>query len=503
MKAKSYFVLLVCVMSLLTAKAQERMMVIADPHVLPTTLIEADPNFDHYMQSQRKMVDLSEPIWNALMDTALKYKPELLLIPGDLTRDGEQESHELVASSLQKLQEAGISSLVVPGNHDLPNSVKWDSLYRNSSLIVAKDQNSYSYVAEPFSGLTILGIDASHDAESTGSLLEPTRVWLMAQADKAVRKGHIVIAMCHWQILEHVDMQGMMEKSCRIENADAFRDSLMQHGVHLVLTGHFHINGISTYINDEQTDSLTEITTGSPITYPCPYRMLTLSEDRMNVAVETYNITRVGAIDDLHTYSREWMREHAADMLPNLTLRAWKKIDDNMFLVEPYLGSAITALLKSSFPQTDSAKIALAEKYLGSTAVELYLLHSDANEPDYPQADSLAQAFYQGLEDMIREMTDETMNNAFYSVFQEFIVSTAIEVAREPVQSLVEDRTQWRSELLSNRTDDLRGTLCIGPSNRAIEELSAEPAQTRKYIQDGQLLIQSNGKTYNAEGKSL
>jgi hypothetical protein len=298
-------------------------------------------------------------------------------------------------------------------------------------------------------------------------------------------------------------MQGMMEKSCRIENADAFRDSLMQHGVHLVLTGHFHINSISTYINEDLTDSLTEISTGSPITYPCPYRMLTLSEDRMHVDVETRNITQIGEIEDLHTYSREWMREHASDMLPKLTLRAWKKIDDNMYLVEPYLGSAVTALLKASFPQTDSAKIALAEKYLGSTAVELYLLHSDANEPDYPQADSLAKAFYQGMEDMILEMTDETMNNAFYSVFQEFIITTALEVAREPVQSLVEDRTLWRSESRSNRTDDLRGTLCIGPSDRAIEELSAEPTQTRKYVREGQVLIDSNGKTYTVEGKSL
>ena len=45
------------------------------------------------MTKQRKMLDLSEPIWYALMDTAMKYRPDLLLIPGDLTRDGEPEAH--------------------------------------------------------------------------------------------------------------------------------------------------------------------------------------------------------------------------------------------------------------------------------------------------------------------------------------------------------------------------------------------------------------------------
>ena len=59
-------------------------------------------------------------------------------------------------------------------------------------------------------------------------------------------KGNTIIAMCHWQLLEHIDKQSRLESSCRLKNADAIRDSLMQHGVHLVLTGHFHVNGIST-----------------------------------------------------------------------------------------------------------------------------------------------------------------------------------------------------------------------------------------------------------------
>ena len=100
-------------------QAQERIMVITDPHVLAPSLVEHGTAFDEMMTGQRKMIDLSAPVWEALMDTALLYKPELVLIPGDLTKDGELESHALVAASLKTLREAGINVLVIPGNHDI------------------------------------------------------------------------------------------------------------------------------------------------------------------------------------------------------------------------------------------------------------------------------------------------------------------------------------------------------------------------------------------------
>ena len=50
-------------------------MLIADPHVFPQTLIAQEADFESYMSQQRKMVDLSEPIWDALMDTALAQQP--------------------------------------------------------------------------------------------------------------------------------------------------------------------------------------------------------------------------------------------------------------------------------------------------------------------------------------------------------------------------------------------------------------------------------------------
>ena len=200
---KKILVLLLAFMPIF-AWSEQRIMVIADPHVYPLTAIAQEADFDAYMAKQRKMVDLSEPIWHALVDTAFKYHPDLLLIPGDMARDGEQAAHDTVVAALNRLQQAGIRTLVIPGNHDLPGA-NWETLYADTYENAVKDPNSHSYAVSPLQGVTVIGIDGSNGKAGTGNLSSQTLSFILAQADSAVAKGHTIIAMSHWQILEHFD----------------------------------------------------------------------------------------------------------------------------------------------------------------------------------------------------------------------------------------------------------------------------------------------------------
>ena len=116
--AKVTLPMMLCLFSLATV-AQDRVMLFADPHVLASSLVEQGAAMDEMMAGQRKMLDLSEEVFLALVDTALVHKPALVLIPGDLTKDSEMASHNMVAEQLRKLQASGINVLVVPGNHDI------------------------------------------------------------------------------------------------------------------------------------------------------------------------------------------------------------------------------------------------------------------------------------------------------------------------------------------------------------------------------------------------
>ena len=500
--------------------AQERIMVVADPHVLPQSLIaEGSEEFDAMMAKQRKMLDLSEAAWIAMMDTAMKYQPSLLLIPGDLTKDSEKASHELVANSLRVLEEANIKTFVIPGNHDIGGNAyryegtqkipvdnlpdeEWESTYSwIYDSVVAKDPSSHSYVAEPLEGLSILGIDGAHNTAGTGWLSDETLAWILAQADSACAKGNTIIAMCHWQILEHFDKQSTLESACRLKDADAIRDSLMHHGVRLLLTGHFHVNGITTFRDTTglTNDSIVEITTGSPITYPCPYRWLTLSEDRTQVQVQTDDIMALATQPDLLPYSREWMRIHTQNMIPEMTLRAWRKIDENMDKLVAYSGIP-AATIESVLPQTDSAKIALTNKYFGSTIVDLYLVHSEANEAQNPESDSLATELYNGMDGIITEICSSNFLLAKMSPVFSFM---AQELARPIVQSLVEDINLYGTDY-ANRTDDLHLTLRINDQNeQAIETIRENTADVKKIILDGQLFIRKGDNLYTPQGQRL
>lgn len=465
-------------------KAHDRVMLVADPHVCAQSLWEKGPAFDTMLASQRKMLDVSEMAFKVLVDTALLYHPSVVLIPGDLTKDSEVASHDVVITQLQRLLDAGIKVLVIPGNHDIAGNAyayrgndkmavdaledtewetKYDFVYQQA---LAKDPLSHSYVAEPISGVSILGIDASHGT-GEGYLLEATLAWILEQADIAKHNGNMVIAMCHWQVLEHVDNGELILESALIQDAEMIRDSLMAHDVRVLLTGHMHINSISTY-RDTLTnvgDSIVEISTGSPITYPSPYRWLTILDDRNTVCVETEYLTALPNFEDFNTYGRDWMREHTQVLMPTLA-RRWFEVAEYMFTeLLLYAGVSeqmLPMLLAELLPKTDEDKNLLFNKYLARPIIDLYLLHSEANEPTRPQADSLAQALYDATSVLVIEMTSSVLESS--QEMQQILALLMIEITKMSIQSLVEDRTHWTSTYYSDCTDDLQVTLTINDS---------------------------------------
>ena len=307
--------------------------------------------------------------------------------------------------------------------------------------------------------------------------------------------------MCHWQILEHFDKQSTLESACRLKDADAIRDSLMHHGVRLLLTGHFHVNGITTFRDTTglTNDSIVEITTGSPITYPCPYRWLTLSEDRTQISVETDDIMALATQPNLLPYSREWMRIHTQNMIPEMALRAWRKIDENWDKVAPYISylPVSAAVIKNALPQTDSARIEITNRYFGSTVIDLYLVHSEANEALNPKSDSLANEVYNGMDGMVMEICS---SNFALTAISSFLSQ---ELARPIVQSLVEDITHYGTAR-ADRTDDLSLILRINEQDeQAIETIQKNTDEVQKIILNGQMYIQNGDNLYTPQGQRL
>ena len=287
MKNKICLTVLALMMAMATW-AQTKIVVLSDTHVMgPGLLVNDGAAWQNELAKDRKLLDYSQEVFDVLMETMLSEMPDMLLITGDLTKDGELLSHEYVAGQLNRLREAGIKTFVIPGNHDFgtKHALTFDGDQSSRAEVV--DETSLSYCCEPVEGLLLIGLDSGTD----GRLEESTLEWACQQAARAQQQGKYVLAMMHHALVPHFNAEDQILPSSVVQNYETVRNRLADAGVQVVLTGHIHISDIAKDYNADLTRSIYDISTGSTISYPCDYRRLTLSEDRTQLSVSTSRIT--------------------------------------------------------------------------------------------------------------------------------------------------------------------------------------------------------------------
>lgn len=310
--------------------AQTRIAVASDTHVMASSLLPDDAKkqnaWKSYYAGQRKMLEQSADLFDQLKTTLLDSKPDILLITGDLTKDGEKASHDYVKAGLESLRGAGIKVLVIPGNHDFGQEgnhtqFKADGTTADTPVLATADFATYyadygytdsttdpngslSYVAEPVKGLVILAID-SH----TAAIGQSTLTWLCNQAKTAHDAGKQVIAMMHHPLFPHIQGLEQFISTYSIDNYENVRNSLIEADVNVILTGHLHISDIAKDWDSDPDKNIYDINTGSLISYPCDYRMLTLSKDRRQLSVSTATLTPTGMTpDDCKTWLKDKLK---------------------------------------------------------------------------------------------------------------------------------------------------------------------------------------------------
>lgn len=100
-----------------------RIAVMSDLHYFSPDMIADTADFEHALNSDRKLLKESSAILYEKFEQVRADKPDILLVSGDLTKDGEQECHAALAKQLQQLQQdiPGLKIYVINGNHDIRN----------------------------------------------------------------------------------------------------------------------------------------------------------------------------------------------------------------------------------------------------------------------------------------------------------------------------------------------------------------------------------------------
>lgn len=293
---------------------QLKIAVISDIHYLaPTLLKNGAANgtaFQTYLNFDPKLIEFSDPILRKVISQLKRERPDIVLIPGDLTKDGEKISHETVARMLQQLTDCGIKVFVIPGNHDInnPEAVAYNGNithptpiiqardfpkiygnfgYKNS---ISRDANSLSYISQPFRGLWILAIDDCEYYDNTnialvqGKIKPETMTWILAKLQEAKQKNITVLSMMHHGILEHFTGQEGIDPGYVTDDWQNKANTLMNAGLKVMFTGHYHANDVTMLSSDEY--ALYDIETGSLVTPPSPYRIVTLNGKILDITTK-------------------------------------------------------------------------------------------------------------------------------------------------------------------------------------------------------------------------
>ena len=154
-----------------------KIVVLADPHVMAQELLVNEGTaWTNYLTGQRKLVEYSKTLFDEMI-VRLKndIRPGLVLITGDLSKDGEIVSHEYVVSKLDELRAVGINTLVIPGNHDRGSNN--NAVYYDGESTIAAEVAGNASFATLYANY---GYGTSSSSDKRGSLIpkEPFSSWL-------------------------------------------------------------------------------------------------------------------------------------------------------------------------------------------------------------------------------------------------------------------------------------------------------------------------------------
>jgi len=325
---------------------QTTFFVFSDPHFYAPSLWEDSPVFRANLSANGKMFDFSEEILAAATEMIVSVEGDFVLIPGDLTKDGEKASHHVFSVILGAIEDGGKPVYVIPGNHDIlnPNAIRFEGnrILRTESITpkefiefydefgyqeaIYRDPQSLSYVAEPVEGLWLLALDSCEYADITineespadGALRQETVDWIEDILLIAGKRGKAVIATVHHGILEHYPGQKKYDEQFLLDDFEEISTMLAYYNVRMVFTGHYHAQDISMASWPEDGKFIYDIETGSLVTYPSPIRSVKITSAG-EAKIHSLFIETIDPFEDsgkdFQKYARDFIYKGAASMV--------------------------------------------------------------------------------------------------------------------------------------------------------------------------------------------
>ena len=282
-----------------------RVAILSDPHFY---LDEMTGGFCEAFREDNldkgRPAELAETLFlSALADLKKRVKQEnleYLLVPGDLTRDGEYAGHARVAQLLRQFEkESGVPVAVIPGNHDVNkgNAADFSSGERREARNLKPEEflefyaklgydlpgcerfgDTLSYIADLGRDYRLIAIDTSLNTLGGGPKcsLEDLCDWVIRECGKAKAAGKTIVGMGHHNLAEQIGCQEAVMHNFGFEGVREIGEAFADAGMHFYLSGHLHLGEIAMQVSDSG-EPLYDITTASTAGYPGETRTVKFS----------------------------------------------------------------------------------------------------------------------------------------------------------------------------------------------------------------------------------
>lgn len=306
--------------------------VMADPHFYESSLGASGPEYDDFMRYEQKCYAETESINRSVVDYLKEAdEADIVLIVGDLSFNGEKESHLSYVKLLRELQEKGKKVYVVTADHDCqehpfafgekgryePENTPRDELYDiyyefGFKDAIAVDRQHLSYVAQLGEGVRLLALNNDGADDGRRRFDDAHCEWIREQIRKAKEDGQMMIAMNHYPLLPLQPLFSVISSVVQKEPKKAI-ELLADEGVNLVFTGHMHCQSINE-ITTEKGNKLYDVCTGAIIADPAYIRLVTVKDEN------TVDIKSIPTPDFEWDTKGKTCKQYLTDMFDNMIL---------------------------------------------------------------------------------------------------------------------------------------------------------------------------------------
>ncbi len=294
------------------SKEETTIYIASDIHYLSPRLGTTGEAYDIFVKMRDgKEGRYIDQLIDAFVDRVREDKPDMLIISGDLTVNGELYSHEDLAKKLGTIDEKVTKVYVIPGNHDINNVYarafsgedqlmtdyvnpeKFAEIYDKFGLSLANfgESKMLNYVVNSEMNPWVLMIDSNkYDKnkslgypETGGMLKEDTLQWMEQSMAEAQMAGRPLITVTHQNLFVH---NPYMSQGFTIENQDKMFALMKKYGSNLNFSGHIHIQNI------EQQEGVYDVVSMSLAISPHKFGVITYKDGTLDYRTEKLDVSK-------------------------------------------------------------------------------------------------------------------------------------------------------------------------------------------------------------------